>query len=474
MLQNSRNVSKDIENITMSIMLSEDGTEAYMEVNPNENSKENMTFSKVPKEELEAFLQENGIKYGLQEENILHLSESDIPTKSYLVAKGKEAIDGQDGTIKQYKKSSETVVLNEDDKGNINFKELEWFFQVSVGEILAEKTLPIEGEDGIDVYGAEIKARKGKNPSFKYGKNVGETPDGLQLMALKDGRVEYSGDKVQINDVLIIKGNVDTETGNIRFLGDVVVQGDIKSGFDVYCDGGLEVTGVIEAANVNIGKDLVVRGGIQGNTSFLVEAGGSIICKFIENASISSKGNIVTDFIVHSTVNCGGSITVKGKKGLVVGGEIRAKSDLTAQMIGSYMGTKTVIEIGVDPTKKERLEAYREEKNNYKNRLVILQPSIQNGKELLSRGLMDSVKKISFTKIVEEYNKIIQNLKIIDKEMEEIEAEILGNTQGYIVVKSRVYPGTKISIGRFNRHIKDEVAACKIFVSDNDILVSKV
>lgn len=475
MLQ-SGTLSKNIDDAVVDIMLSEDLIEAYMEINFREDrleTNESEEAVQISYEQLMAFIRESGISYGIIEENVRALSEQSVPTEALQIAEGVPVVHGKDGYIHYHIQSVESSRLVEDEQGNINFKELEWFTQVNIGDMLAEKVLPIEGIDGMDVHGNVIPAIQGKMPVFKYGKNVGETPDGLTLMALQNGRLEYFNDRLQINDVLVIKSSVDTMTGNIRFLGDVIVHGDIKAGFEVYCTGSLEVMGVIEAANVNVGKELVVKGGIQGNARFLVEAGGNIICKFIENAAISAKGNIITDFIVHSKVNCGDTITVKGKKGLVVGGELHVKTELTADIIGSYMGTKTLIEIGLDPNKRERLDSYREEKHTIKNRLGVLRPSIDSGKELLNRGLMDQVKKLTFMKVVQEYNNLVQNLKAIDEEMQQIEHEIMSNTDGLVVVKNKIYPGSIIRIGRFTRNIRDEVGECRIFISENDILVNR-
>lgn len=475
MLQ-SGTLSKTIDDAVVDIILSEDLIEAYMEINFREDMieiKQPEESIRIPYEQLMDFIRESGISYGIIEENVRALSEQSVPTEALKIAEGIPVTHGKDGYIHYHVQSIESSKLIEDAQGNINFKELEWFTQVNIGDMLAEKVLPIEGKDGMDVQGNVIVATQGKMPVFKYGKHVGETPDGMTLMALQNGRLEYFNDRLQINDVLVIKSSVDTMTGNIRFLGDVIVHGDIKAGFEVYCTGSLEVMGIIEAANVNVGKELVVKGGIQGNARFLVEVGGNLICKFIENASIFAKGDIITDFIVHSKVNCGGTVTIKGKKGLVVGGELHVKTELIADIIGSYMGTRTLIEIGLDPNKRERLESYREEKHTIKNRLGVLRPSIDSGKELLERGLMDQVKKLTFMKVVQEYNHLVQNLKAIDAETKQIEQEIMSNTDGLVVVKNKIYPGTQVRIGRFTRNIRNEVGECRIFISENDILINR-
>ncbi|MDO4719278.1 MAG: FapA family protein [Peptostreptococcaceae bacterium] len=472
MIHETEMLSRSLHNADIDIILSEDGLEAYMEINLSLAAAKLDIPVKVPYQELISFAREN-LAYGLIEENIRALSEQEVPTEAVLIAEGKMPKNGQDGKIRWRFDMEERKSLHEDEQGNVNFKEVDWFHQVDVGEILAEKTLPTSGEDGIDVQGNPIKATAGATPEFLYGKNVGETSDGMVLMALKKGRVEYIGERIQINEVLQIQGDVGPETGNIRFFGDVVVKGDIKGGFEVYCDGSLEVGGLIEAANINIGKDLLARGGIQGNVKFKVEAGRNVICKFIENADVFAKQDIVTDFIIHSMVKSGGKIRIQGKKGLIVGGEIHARTEIEADVIGSYMGTKTLIELGADPAQRERLELYRQDRKVQTARLSVLKPSIDTGKEILERGQMDKATKISFAKIVKDYNQLVQNLKLTEAEMEKIEQEISESTGGMLLVKQKVYPGTQIRIGRFLRNIREEVEACRIFVSENDILISR-
>ena len=307
----------------------------------------------------------------------------------------------------------------------------------------------------------------------KYGKNVVESDDKTSLISTKEGRLEYAGDKLQVNDVFSIKGNIDTSTGNIHFGGDIVVHGDIKTGFEVNCAGSLEVNGVIEAANIVVGRDLVVKGGIQGNAKSSIKVSGSTICRFIENACVFSEGDIITDFVVHSNISCGSNLVVKGKKGLIVGGEIRVKNEINAQVIGSYMGTKTVIEIGLDPSQKNKLDAYRDELHSYEKKLKELQPTIETGKQLLQRGLMDNIKKISFVKMLEDYNKTVQNISIVETEIQKIEKQLSEIRYGMMQVKDKIYPGVKITIGRYSRYIKDETGASKFYVQDGDIVIHK-
>lgn len=464
------NFDKIIDDYTLKLVVTKDYMKAYLEISldTDEIPDKNLTV-----EEVENFLRDKEIVYGVQTNIIRDMIDSRIYQKSVMVAEADMPQKGDDGYIQYTHRIKNSISLNQDDKGNINFKELGWFIQVSQGDILAKKIPPTMGHCGKNLKGEEIPAVPGKEAVFKYGKNVEESEDKTSLISTKDGRLEYAGDKLQVNDVLTIKGNVDTSTGNINFCGDVVVNGDIKTGFEVNCVGSLEVNGVIEAANIIVGRDLVVKGGVQGNAKSSIKVSGSTICRFIENACVFSEGDIITDFVVHSNISCGSNLVVKGKKGLIVGGEIRVKNEINAQVIGSYMGTKTIIEIGLDPSQKNKLDAYRDELHSYEKKLKELQPTIETGKQLLQRGLMDNIKKISFIKMLEDYNKTVQNISIVETEIQKIEKQLSEIRYGMMQVKDKIYPGVKITIGRYSRYIKDETGASKLYVQDGDIVIHK-
>ena len=464
------NFDKIIDDYTLKLVVTKDYMKAYLEISldTDEIPDKNLTV-----EEVENFLRDKEIVYGVQTNIIRDMIDSRIYQKSVMVAEADMPQKGDDGYIQYTHRIKNSISLNQDDKGNINFKELGWFIQVSQGDILAKKIPPTMGHGGKNLKGEEIPAVPGKEAVFKYGKNVEESEDKTSLISTKDGRLEYAGDKLQVNDVLTIKGNVDTSTGNINFGGDVVVNGDIKTGFEVNCVGSLEVNGVIEAANIIVGRDLVVKGGVQGNAKSSIKVSGSTICRFIENACVFSEGDIITDFVVHSNISCGSNLVVKGKKGLIVGGEIRVKNEINAQVIGSYMGTKTIIEIGLDPSQKNKLDAYRDELHSYEKKLKELQPTIETGKQLLQRGLMDNIKKIAFVKMLEDYNKTVQNISIIETEIQKIEKQLSEIRYGMMQVKDKIYPGVKITIGRYSRYIKDETGASKFYVQDGDIVIHK-
>ena len=63
----------------------------------------------------------------------------------------------------------------------------------------------------------------------------------MSLLASSSGHVEFSGRAFQVKPLLDIPANVDFSTGDINFLGDVCIHGDICSGFTVRAIGNITV-----------------------------------------------------------------------------------------------------------------------------------------------------------------------------------------------------------------------------------------
>ena len=79
----------------------------------------------------------------------------------------------------------------------------------------------------------EIPAKSGKNVPLPQGRNTEISEDGTQLLASIAGSVEFTGRSFQVKPVLEISGNVDFSTGDLDFLGDINICGNVLSGFTV-------------------------------------------------------------------------------------------------------------------------------------------------------------------------------------------------------------------------------------------------
>ena len=167
--------------------------------------------------------------------------------------------------------------------------------------------------------------------------------------------------KVVVSNVLQIDGDIDTSTGDITYDGNVIIKGNVNTGYRVDATGNIEIDGVVEGATIIAGGDIVLRRGIQGMNKGYLKAGGNLMTKFIENASVVVRGKIESGSILHSDVISKSEITVRGRKGLLVGGSVRANVLIEAQSIGSNMGSNTKVSVGIDAEVQDKIRKLTEE-----------------------------------------------------------------------------------------------------------------
>ncbi len=121
-------------------------------------------------------------------------------------------------------------------------------------------------------------------------------------------------EKIIVNNIYEVAGNVGSSTGDITFDGSIVVHGNVITGFRVEATEDIEVMGGVEGATILAGGMITLHSGIQGMGKSNIQCGGDLHTKFIEQADVACGGNIYSEAILHSKVSCKGEIIVDGKK----------------------------------------------------------------------------------------------------------------------------------------------------------------
>ena len=83
----------------------------------------------------------------------------------------------------------------------------------------------------MDIAGNVIQSRAGRRRMFHKGKNTGVSEDGQHLVALTSGNLIFEQGVFRIRPTLVVEKNVDYSTGNLDFVGDIIIRGDICAGF---------------------------------------------------------------------------------------------------------------------------------------------------------------------------------------------------------------------------------------------------
>ncbi len=248
------------------------------------------------------------------------------------------------------------LAVNEQEQ--VDYRAVTPFRLVKRGQVLARRSPPVPGKFGCTVRGKALPFRTLKVDRLTLGHDVIQAGDTVQ--AACDGRLFVGNHEISVSPVLQVSHDVDYSTGHIDFPGDVIVHGDIKTGFKVQSGGSLICHQTIEAAVVTCETDLIVKRGIVGNQSGSVNAKGSVKAKFVENAFLESGGPVhVQVGILNSIVQTLDRVDT-GSRGIIVGGKITAGRGISAAQVGSAMGPRTELYCGIDYTVEQQMTWLRD------------------------------------------------------------------------------------------------------------------
>lgn len=417
----------------------------------------------VTKEEILEVIEAEGVKYGIDDEVIERAMALGDISEELEFAKGLPAIDGLPAKI-DYKFAVNGIEIKpkELENGKVDFYNLNLVQNVTNGQVLATKSMPTLGTDGMNILGVVIKAKPGKDVQIKAGKNTELIDDKTTLIATDDGHVTYSNGKVSVLPVYEVNGDVNFATGNIDFIGGVIVKGNVLEGFSVKAEGDIEVRGSITGGTVHAQGHVQVKNGIIAKDKGIVEATGNLFVKFIENGNINVGGDIVVgEAIMHSKVNCKGSIAVGGRKGLIVGGVIRAGDVISAKLVGSNLATATELEAGIDPEIKIKFNSVTQALKEAKVNLEKTQQAFRLLKEMEQKqGGLPTNKKAMLVKVSRAQYQLMGAVQKLSVEQQELQQELEHNTKGKISVSGLIHPGVKITIGPSSYYVKDDTQFC--------------
>ena len=456
-------MEKDInDSAFMTVRISNDQLKAYLVVAPFLNG------NRITASDIERVITENNIKFGIKTDIFKQIVEKQDEYGEWLIAEGKPCVDGENAEL-TFNFSPEGVNIKPQElaDGSVDFYNLNLIQTVDQGTVLAEKIPATPGISGITVLGEERKAKPGKDIRLPAGQNTQVTEDNTKLIATTNGHVIYKNNKISVLPSYEVKGDVDFNTGNIRFPGNVKVYGNVKNNFEVEASGDVEIHGNLEGYVKTESNLQVKKGIVRGKAT----ARGNIYARYIENAFAECGGSIiVTEAVMHSTTKAGKKIVIGGKKGLLVGGSCCAGEEITAKNIGSALGTSTTLEVGILP----------ETRNEYKEvsrRLATLQEDfVKNDKaiKLLQEmkqktGSLPSVKNELYLKVCRLQYQIQHEIEELKNRKMELEIQFHEMEKAKICVENSIHSGVNIVMGKAIYNVVEEMYNTKFILDDYEI-----
>ena len=329
--------------------------------------------------DIRSVLASAGIEEGIREEEVgalaKNLEEGGSRRMLVAIASGQRPVDPTDA-VPEFTFATSTQAGVERVDGSIDLKERQRFPTVAEGQVLVECGPPVDGIPGINIRGEEIEVRKPIRAELVAGEHVNLVEEGehRKLVSDMDGGSSVQvteptneDDPVQVINVSVrqiaeIAGNVDYDTGNIDFKGNVEIKGSVRGGFKVKATGDILIGQSVEdGAEIATDGSLEVKQGIVGTTT-VVEVGKDVKAKFIQDAKVRAGGDVTADVYLRTArVQAKGKVIVtgRGESGGILGGETWALGGIVSNNVGAEGNQTTELSLGVLP---DMMEDYQETK----------------------------------------------------------------------------------------------------------------
>lgn len=418
-------------------------------------------------------LGQKGVVFGIDDGAIADLIRNRVLDDSPVVARGTSPREGENARIELKIDPDRPPEVNENER--VDHWNRSTLINVAAGQEVAVKHPAVPGENGTTVIGSTVKAAAVKDIAFPAGSGL-STAEGneLSLVAATDGQLVWKDRKLTVIPELEIKGDVDFGVGSVDFTGAVRIKGAVREGFHVISVGDIEIREMVEGAHVESRGSVVIHGGVRGMSKGLVRADGDITLGFADQATLFCRNLYVKNALLHSHATVQGAVIVSGGgKAQIAGGRIEAGSEVSCQILGSEMGTRTEVVVGIPPDQLERRRTLQAEIAQHKENLTKLEANLVFLKKLEAAGQLDNQKRTMMVSATKMKFQLQAALGPLENELVALEERL--NTvrnKGVVRVRDVCYPGVLISLKGVSYVVRE---ACKFssFAVENGTVVLK-
>lgn len=437
------------------IRISNDRMEAFIML-PTVEEEYHYTVDEV----LEA-VNRNGVIYGINCETISDMVEKRLMGREVLFAKGKPAVDGADGYFDFYFDSDLNHRPTVKSDGSVDYWSVHSVEVVKKGQTIANYCEPVAGEDGIDVLGRVIAAKKGKGLPPLVGRGFDKSVDGLTYTAAIDGKIERHKNRIIILPILEINGDVDVGTGNIDFVGDVVIHGSVKTGARIRAAKSITIDGVCEGCVLEAGNDLILRNGMIGMGKARIIVKGNLFAKFMEYTDVEVDGFVEADSAINCNVVSNDKVIFNGGHASIVGGKVYGCAGIEVQNLGNDAFIKTEVHVGVHKKIKIKiaeLEKLVDQKQMLLNNINAGIKQIEQMMGSAADGMNLEEKKLEEKKLALVRAKIEKTAELTEdkEELERLKGIVERSTGATVQVLEHVYPNVEVCINNSKLVTKEE------------------
>jgi len=439
--------------------------------------------------------QSSGVTKGFSKEELITLAKQAAlepagSTVTGKIALGKDAENGKDAKIKMLVQSAQERILRpkEREDGSVDMRDFGDIICVKVGDPLAKRIPLTEGIKGYTVTGSPIPPTPGEDITMQVGEGttLSQNNDDILISTLV-GLPRVIDNGVEVNEVYQLK-NVDVSTGNIKFEGSVIIDGDVCEGMKVFATGDITVGGFVESALLEAGGDITISGGIIGRKQEIEEIAvsdiimsvnirctGNVFAKYCQYAEISCNDLRIENQLMHSIINVEEKLWLGSEdkaNGKLIAGYIRAGTSVQAGIVGATAGSTTIVSFD------KKINEFKELLEDIDARLKIETDKtneLQAATNKLKKLPKSSANTQMLTKVASTYKHHANEMGAILNEKEKIEHQLQTYMSSvYIAATERIYQGVELIVGDFHDKTKREYGPSKMIYKERKIHIDPI
>ena len=453
----------------INVIVNQERTEAKLEIVPEPEN-----FEEISADQLVAILKKEGVIAGISKKHLIAVRDKFNHDQSQpvttIIAKGmpsKPVLQHQ----YQFHFSTGKNIGQVKGSDQIDYKSKGVIKYLQPGDVLLEINLGQEGVPGRLVDGSVTKNTP-LTPLRKYKAGPGvaleEKDKTIIYSATTPGQPLLKGDQLEISEIYQLKGDVDLETGHIKFAGPIEISGSLLADFKIISNADVSIGKTI-SGSIKTKGNLTAKGGIIGSETEKIIVGGELICEYISTAQHIQTGGPITvskhiinsHIISNQTVSCQESITGESK--------ISAFYGVTCAELGNDQGSETSIEIGDATDLNERLKKIEEFLEPLTAESIAIVDQL--GMQVLMKkdtSILPEEKRPEADKLLQKYLAIEENAGRLKAKKSELEAKAEAGLKARVTVKDCAHPGTTIKIGLETYTIDRTVSGPVEFYFDHD------
>lgn len=432
------------------VFFNEDKTQAMLLVAPPQGDGNPVRVADVVHA-----LEEMGVAYGIDEQAIRDAIQraTQLATKVQVVAaEGVVPVHGTDAKV-NYRLPEEAVLrpLSLLPEGSVNYLQLDPARYIQAGQLIATVVPANHGRPGRTVTfpPQTVPQRLGKEANLRAGAHVSASEDNLQFTAEQSGYVYLAGDKLSVLPAQPVTGDLQRAQ---EFASALVLRGNLLPGARVRVHGDVAVSGRCEGAEINARGTCYLHHGARDSQ---IAADGNVLLRASAlNCSISTRKRVIA----------------LSEEVQIAGGRTVAFEGVEAYTIGTPAWTPTEVVAGVDTLGDERLFEIAEEIRRCEDNIQKINAALRPFASVTA-DVSPPENKEAIQRLMTHRRRLEARLKELQYEKRSITIQVNAPVRAEVAVMGVIYPGVKVTIGKYSYLVETEMQAVRFFVARGEARV---